>query len=265
MCSHMNEENKSNLSTPLIEYLNELFESRRKRNTRYSLRAFARDLNISVSKVSEVFSGKYAPGAKTVEKICEALSLSKEEAERFGALVRHHEMIFSERAGTYLLTEDELDMIVDFEYYSALALMEGNPCSDPGWIAERLGISVEKAFEIVGCLLRMGLLVMEDGHYKPTHKRVTTTHNIPSSLLKEAHRQLIDHARKSLEIDPVELRDITSMTFAVDKSRLPEIKKILRECRRKVAELCEMSPKDEVYNLNMQLVPVTRIQPQEKV
>lgn len=58
-----------------------------KHNPNYSLRAFARDLGIAPSRVSEILSGKQGLSRKAALSIAERLGLSTEEAEAFADLV----------------------------------------------------------------------------------------------------------------------------------------------------------------------------------
>ena len=239
-------------------YLQAVFVGRKSRNSRYSLRAYARDLGLSPSKMSEMLSGKYAPGPGALQSICNSLKLNETESNHLKELAMEYRTMLSEQAAARVLGEDELAMIVDLEHYSVLSLMKTDTFySEPKWIAQRLGLTVERVHEVIERLQRLDLVKFEDGQYRHVHEQVTTSHNIPSEALRMAHRQVIDHARECLSLQN-DLRDITSITFAVNTDIIPEIKKILRDCRRRIAQLAESGRKEEVYNLNFQLVPVTK-------
>jgi len=45
--------------------------------------------------------------------------------------------------------------------------------------------------------------------------------------------------------------------MAIDSSKLPAAKEMIRTFRRKLCEFLESGKKDEIYNLNIQLVPTT--------
>lgn len=85
-----------------------------------------------------------------------------------------------------------------------------------------------------------------------------TTSDIPSAALRRSHRQTLEQAIESLEEVRIELRDITSITMAIDPARIGEAKTAIRRFRRDMAALLEDGRRTEVYNLNVQLVPVTR-------
>ena len=79
-----------------------------------------------------------------------------------------------------------------------------------------------------------------------------------SQALRISHRQSIEQALLALNEFPIELRDITSITMAIDLKRLPLAKKIIKEFRLKMSDVLEKGDQSEVYNLNIQLLPVSR-------
>lgn len=246
--------------SPLVQYLNEILKSKRARNPRYSLRAFARDLTISPARLSEIISLKYAPGHQVTEKIITALKLEPADRQKFWNIIEEHNNIFRETCGAKVLSDKALEIIVDYDHYSLMNLMITDSYQPtPAWAAARLGVSTKKIHDMLDRLILFGLVKMDGaGNYQVTDKKLTTTQDVPSKYLKEAHRRLLHHAISSIDKDPVELRDITSITFTLDQSCLPEAKEMIRDFRRRMANLFESGPKKEVYNLNIQLVPVTK-------
>lgn len=63
--------------------LRDKFEKRKMANPRYSLRAFARDIRISPSRLSEILNGKQGLSESGAEKISSALGMEGEEKARF--------------------------------------------------------------------------------------------------------------------------------------------------------------------------------------
>src|SRR5687768_3372352 len=58
------------------------FESRRRHNASYSLRAYARSLDVSITTLSQVLSGKRPLTLKTARKIVERGAFSPPQAHR---------------------------------------------------------------------------------------------------------------------------------------------------------------------------------------
>ena len=105
--------------------------------------------------------------------------------------------------------------------------------------------------------MRLGLLRKEKKKLVYV-ENPTTTHDIPSAALRRFHEQNLKRAISALHDDPVERRDITSITMAVDVDKLSLAKKRIKAFRREMSELLETGNRSEVYNLTLALFPMTR-------
>lgn len=235
-------------------------EKRKSRNTRYSMRAMARDLKVTPSKMSEILNGKRRVGPQLFEKITLGLGLSPEEMAHyhrvFKAESRHYEVFGG--FGRPLL-EDEYALVAEPIHFTILSLLETKDFqSDEAWIARRLGVTLECAQESVARLLKLGLVVRDaDGKLAPGQNGVTTTHEMPSEVLRKSHRNVINQSLESLERDKVEDRDFSSITITMNPAKMKEAKELLREFRRRFCRLMEGEEKNEVYTLNLQFFPNT--------
>jgi uncharacterized protein (TIGR02147 family) len=82
-----------------------------------------------------------------------------------------------------------------------------------------------------------------------------------STALRHSHREALTMGAEKLESVPLELRDFSSMTIAVSMERLPEAKKLIRAFQKQLSELLENGKRTEVYQICMQLYPMTELQP----
>lgn len=80
------------------EYLMMIFNERKDKNPRYSLRAFARSLGVSSGQLSEILSGKRPLSHKLARRIAIALALTEEESQKLIFLVSQQSQ-FLEMAG----------------------------------------------------------------------------------------------------------------------------------------------------------------------
>ncbi|MCO4755645.1 MAG: TIGR02147 family protein, partial [Bacteriovoracaceae bacterium] len=74
--------------------------------------------------------------------------------------------------------------------------------------------------------------------------------------LKRFHKQHIGKSLNAIDNVPVELRDITTMTMAIDIEKLPDAKELIKKFRRDLCNFLENDKKNNVYNLNIQLIPL---------
>ena len=159
---------------------------------------------------------------------------------------------------SYVLLKRELiEMISNWEYDAVLNLLQiKNLKSTVKNIAAHLRINVELTAEILARLQKLGLIHKENGRWCVKHSHTTTPADVPNAALRRLHRQYIQKAISSLRRDLPQERDITGITMAISKERLPEAKKRIKEFRRSLSFYLENGEKNEVYRLNIQLFPV---------
>jgi uncharacterized protein (TIGR02147 family) len=248
--------------------------ARRKRmNPSYSLRAFARDLEIPAPKLSQILRGICGLSGKRAAKVAQLLSLSSRDAEFFilsveakhsrSPLLREQARVSLARlvsSGDYeSLDLDRFSIIRDWFHFAILELTEVEGfCGNSQWIAERLGISVTEAGDAVNRLTDFGLLKGDPKKgLRQTQANLATPSGIPSRELREHHSQILRKAEASLEEVPVNERDVSEITMAIDSTRLPEAARWIREFRRKFCtDLQESSTRDRVYCLAIQFFPL---------
>ena len=97
-----------------------------------------------------------------------------------------------------------------------------------------------------------------DGSFSLTNKIITTGEHWRSIAVMAFQKETMKLAIESLERHPKEDRNISTLTMTLSKSDIAEINDILKECRSALLKVAENSLKPEkVYQLNMQLFPVT--------
>jgi uncharacterized protein (TIGR02147 family) len=109
-------------------------------------------------------------------------------------------------------------------------------------------------------LVRLELLEFKNGKYKRTPNALKTSDGFASRALRLSHEQSLRQAIDALAEVSLESRDITSITMAIDPRKIEGAKKLIRDFRRKISEYLEAGEATEVYNLNIQLVPVTKLE-----
>lgn len=237
--------------------LNEL-SLRRNRNTLYSMRAFARDLNLGVGSLSEVLSGKRELSKSNLMKVLQNIELPPELKN---ALIKK-EMVKPQTSEDVhrLLLDDQFKLISDWYYIAILNLakLKINK-ADPKWIAKRLNIELYQAIEALERLQRLGLLKIAKRRLVRTAQPLTTSSDLPSTAIRKHHAQNLLLAEQSLHRDPVHLREFASVTMPVNLKNLPKLKALLLKTRKKAADLLEDSQATEVYTLSFQLFPLTAI------
>lgn len=244
---------------------------RMKENSSYSLRAFARDIGISPSQLSDIFKGKTGLSSKKALSIAQGLGLSKNETDLFKALVevehgRSAKIIQSakefissvEHNSKYKgLSLDGFKLISDWEYFAILSAMELDDYDGTiDFLKEKLCLEQSVVEDCIKRLLKLDLIDLKNGKFIATGEMFTTSHDIASTALKRFHKQHIAKSLNAIDNIPVELRDITTMTIAIDIEKLQEAKELIKKFRRDLCNFLEKDKKNSVYNLNIQLIPL---------
>jgi uncharacterized protein (TIGR02147 family) len=237
-----------------VDYLKNDLSERCRKNPKYSLRAYARCLDIDSSTLSGIMSRKRPLSLKVARRIIVNL---EGDSPTFleGLLLKEG----APEARPYrALAEDEFELISDWQHFavhSALQLSAGEASAKS--IAKRFGVAHPIIAEILERLERLKLAKRNGNYWVATQTGITTTSDIPNAALRKANRQCIERALLAQENCKVEDRDITGITMAISKRKLPEAKARIKKFRREMAELLESGHRDEVYRLNVQLFPLS--------
>jgi uncharacterized protein (TIGR02147 family) len=246
------------------------YRRRRTKNPRYSLRMLAQKLDMPSGRLSEILAGKRRITPTLGRKIAIRLEFPPEKIQKFIATIENERAAknFGKKTPNSTdesfrqLSVDSFYALAGWEHFALLNLMKTDDFkADVEWISNRLGLTPVEVRAAIERLERLEFIERTDTGFVRKVGRLTTTHDLESVALKASHRQSLEQAIESLETVPVELRDITSITMAIDRERIPQTKAIIKKFRRELSDFLESGSKTtEVYNLNIQLVPVTKVQ-----
>lgn len=246
-----------------VDFLREEFSRRSARNPSFSLRAFARLVGISPGRISEIMSGRKPMGLRNAERVATQLQFDDKRREAFLNLVRKQQRgrvssWASSKEDFGKVGDDAYKVVAEWHHFAILSLME--TCgfeNDPQWIAARLGISLGRVRAALVRVERLGLASKVRGRWRPTYARISTTNEIPSQALRSSHKQILRHAMVALDKVPLQQRSVTSATMAIDPKKLPRAKEMIAQFQAQLARFLETGVRTEVFDLNVQLVPVT--------
>lgn len=116
----------------------------KQRNNRYSLRSFAKKLEISSGALSRIIAGKRNVSFEMAKSFSEKLSLSEEEQAVFMRSFHVEDLI--EKGIEYKKLDTETTYTLSFNHFSMLNLIKTDSFkNDNAFIAKRLGISIEQS------------------------------------------------------------------------------------------------------------------------
>lgn len=230
------------------EYLKLEFDLRHRRSSAYSLRAFARDLRMSTSSLSEFFQGKLGLSHQRVDRLSESLRLSSEQCyhwhdlidSRFGrspAIRKQAALRIQCRVKSHPGRVDlaRFRVISDWYHFAILSAFDMNSkFQDLGVLARHLRLQKRTVTEAVNRLLQVGMLEKVEGVFKTVASSTLSGDEAPDEAIRESHRQFLQLAQRALLEQSLDRRESCSIVFALSQDKVRQCQK---ELRRAVVEV----------------------------
>lgn len=233
------------------------FLKRKKKNPNYSIRSFAKFLNVEHSSLTQIISGKRPLSDKMCQRIGHALGYSSIKMRTLKKTDLNSKSFDRYKK----LEDDTFKVIADWYYYAILELTYCETFKPSvRWISRVLGVPYTQAAEAVERLKRLNYLeVTPDGRWID---RMGDAHNIGNEIkapsFKEHEKQGLEKAIEAMEKIQHDYRLQSSMTLAVAKEKIPEAKKMMLNFLYELSDYLKSSPsKDEVYNIVFSLYPLS--------
>jgi len=248
--------------TDFLSWFQREFLKRRKKNPSYSVRSYANYLGIASGSVSHLLSGKRQPTVKFTQKLFALLDVTPQEQETvIASLKRSLPSATKDIEYNYqMIALDSFKLISDWYHYAILEMTNVKGFkNDIVWIANQLGISVTETRQAIDRLLRLDLLEEKNGKLIKTEVFVTNGDDVTTnSALKNLQRHVLQKALDAVDTVSISEKDISSITMAIDEKKIPEAKKRITKFRRELCRFLEDGEQTRVFNLGIQLYPISK-------
>lgn len=254
------------MHTDYRDIILEVYEIRRSRNSSYSLRAFARDLGLNPTRVSDILNRRQGLSREVAETICEKMGLNEQVKQLFLNLVdANHARSRAAREQAQKKLEkkskqtemkvalESFKIVSDWQHFAILTLVKNKPGIKAAEIARRLEIPQEQMSDYLERLERVQLVEKTGTGFSAGNDLVATPTDMTSLAIQKYHTQILSKAQQSLEQQAVDQRDFSAMNMMISADQLPEIKGKIKEFRRGLLDWVEEAPaRDRLYNLSIQ-------------
>lgn len=249
-----------------------MFKKHKNTNPRYSLRAWARDLNLKdAASLSAVLNRKRPLSKSLADQIRNGLKLSERECVYFDLL--HHCQLakgdqesnffadlirtFKSQYETVALSLENFEVIACWYHLVILELarLPGFDLNTEN-ICKRLNskldaLTVERALKR---LVQTNLLVRDAKgilcRAEPIQHVVTET---PSSAIVSHHQGMIRQALIAIEQQDINRRDFSGFQTVTCRAKIPEAKRRITQFRKELMAFLDDPNGDTIYQLNIQL------------
>lgn len=250
-------------SLTFLDWFQAEYVKRREKNSSYSIRAFSNYLGLASGTVSHLLSGKRSPSKQYAENIITTIGANPQERDMILESLGKAEIkqaTMTNFENYQQLSMDAFKMMADWYHYAILEMMYLEDFRyDYKWMANQLDISVTETRQAVDRLVRLELIEIKEDSLVRSESFFTNGDDV---LTSAAHKKLQKHVLKMAlnAIDNVEIskKDISSMTMAIDPKKIPEAKKKITEFRRSLCAFLENGERTQVYNLGIQIYPISK-------
>jgi uncharacterized protein (TIGR02147 family) len=252
------------------QLLIEELQKRRNSNSSYSQRAFAKYLGITSGSLSKIIAGKQGLSRVRAQKILGKISLTAKEKEialikcdatwSRSIKVRKSAAIIAARlASVGLIHVNKLKHFRDWRCFTILEALrlERNQIRTAKAAATHLGLTVEEVISSLRSSEALGLASECNGTWTRTSKTIETTNDIPSDILKQCHRDVLNLAIEGIGLDPKK-REFQSLVLAFDSRKVEHAKQLIRQFVSDFNNKFETATdSDDVFYLSVNFFPQT--------
>lgn len=260
-----------------LYFFDRAYTQRKQKNPNYSLRAFARDLNISPSFLSSLTNGKVGLSVGLAKKICRKLNLSRDEKNTFLTLVStlHHRSKKVRSLSAQSLESIKSDFkpkavgndysVFAHNWMASAILTLVDHCEfqeNAAWISQQLAIPLIDAETIWATILRLELVKRnEHGVWKRTEKNLFNKVKGTSSDLQNHYRQLLSRAEKTLTEVSTNDRQFSTCFLSMTDSDYDYANHAISEFISQLAIGITQrgGTSDRIYCFSTQLFPISKL------
>lgn len=238
------------------DFLRKQYELRRDKNPKFSLRSFANKLGVDQSLVSKVLNGKRDLSFLSMKNCLERMEIQEPELSEL--LAKFSRKVVYHRA----IEEDVFTVVSHWSHFAILELFKlENFSADVNEIAERLNLTQIVAEESLQRLERFNFLSLSEGRYSITRSNNDwASHTVTSDARRALQKTFLEKSIHALETVPIEKRHHGSYTFAVDSTRVKELKEKIAEFNFQIANMSAQHENlNEVYQFQVSLFPLTQL------
>ncbi len=231
----------------ISEYLNGIYSFRATRNSKYSIRAFARDMNLNISQISKVLKGQQGLSAQKASTVSRLLNHSEDEAEIFWGLI---EAQFSKSPGKRIAAHERLAFLksnshvrqVDAEslnqnlswlHIAVLEALKGASVSlSQPKIPVLSGVPRDDLKKCLNDLVEWGQAKVERSMVKEISAQSHYGSQIKSETLRRLHKEFMAKAMTSVDEQATSERELFTNVMKFDPKSLKEAKKDIDRFQR---------------------------------
>ena len=250
-------------------FLEDELNRRVNKNGHYSMRSFARDLQVSHSRLSEFLTGKTMLSLRSIDRACTGMALPTRAKNYFLDLNRasaHRntkmrasakKRVDEEKRSRQISRLNNLDAFEDPNDIAIIMLLTLPEPAKLAHIAETLRRTPAELKSAISRLSDAGFIIKEGEKWTRGHSIFSVNSPKPSKSIQAFHKHYLSVASKTIETVDVNRRKFQTWIFQCEENRLEEARKdVAIFCESFISKYSEADKVDSVNVLTVQLYPL---------
>jgi uncharacterized protein (TIGR02147 family) len=248
-----------NFNGSIPDLIKIVFEEKKIRNPKYSLRALARDIGIPPGRLSEVMAGKRNMTLLMAQKLVRLNKLQNDEKNKIFELIKSQNKLRSKKiTDRNLLSAEEFSKVCHWHYYALMCLIDSKTAENNiGYFAEKLNLNPAKIKEMLQTMESAKLIKFDGQKYQTLKSSTTTSQDSLNRAIQNFHREMVYFHLSQVENVSTEFRDLQSLIIPFAVKNVPKAKKMLRNFIDEFEKKFGTSTGSDVFGLSFQLTPLT--------
>lgn len=260
------------------DYLKNELVRRFGRRPQYSLRAFARDLEISPSTLSDFLNNKLVLSEQRIRELSKKIALDNKHKDHWLDLIK---LKYSKKKSDIQLAKlrikDRLEKnggklslarfktLTTWYYLCVYHLIQMHPrYQNIEACAEALGVTTSNVQTALKALVQVGILSWDGEKYTPQDDYVLVSEKTPSEHIRLYHSQFIKKAMDSIEGQSISSRELSTCVLTIKKADLDKIRlEIQNFADQMVSKYTSGDKVEELYALTTQFFSLTEKSPRD--
>ncbi|KYG61423.1 hypothetical protein AZI86_17060 [Bdellovibrio bacteriovorus] len=237
-----------------VNLLRDYYKKQKSKNTRYSIRALARDLGVAHGPLAGILKGtqSWKFSANWAAAILEQMKITGEARNRMLSRMGLRPVLKSRS-----IIKAESLLMMHWAYWPVLCFFELVEKPSILLMARKLQIPETEVQAIVKDLVsRKFLKKTGPGQYRVDTENVVLEDDLPHVAFRDIHRDHLKIAEKALNAIPAGEREFQTLTVSGSLSSVEEVKQEIRAFVERIGHLLSREQENnEVFRLSVQLFP----------
>jgi uncharacterized protein (TIGR02147 family) len=260
------------------EFLKDFYEDKKSGNFFFSYQYIGQRVQMDPSYIAKVLSGQRHIPVNKILTFVELCNLEGKQQEYFENLVYfcraktdketklYYENLIRLRSVKGITVSSSQYKFYSKWHYTAIRAILGlkNYVDEYEEIAKKLDppLRPEQVRQAITFMLRTEIIKKNTkGFLEPTWKHISSGLAGDKVAIRNFQKEMLHLAERSLEAHPKEVRDISTLTIAIKSECIPDIQRIIADAREAIRQRIDLDKDpDTIYQLNLQLFPLTQVQ-----